>query len=902
MFQNFQKKSKINIYTEYKKRLSIFSLKKLDNLLDGKIQKLPYSIRVLIINLLRNIGNYNISENDLINTINWKAKSYIRKDIPYMPNRIIMQDFTGIPAVVDLAAMRDVLYKYGGNPKDINPIINTTLVIDHSIQVDYYNTSKALEKNINLEFKRNHERYSLLKWGQKNLNNFKVVPPGMGIIHQINLEYLTKIIEIKKINSEFFAYPDTLIGTDSHTTMINSLGVIGWGVGGIEAEAAMLGQPCYINLPDVIGVKILGKAKENITSADLALNITEILRKYNVVGKFIEFFGNDLSHISLSDRATISNMAPEYGATIAFFPVDIETINFLIESNRGKYIKIIKKVLQESLLFRLNDIYHPEYSDIIEIDISKINASISGPKRPQDRISIKKLKNSFKKSLIALKDENGFEINKNDLDKNVFVPEINDFIAHGTIVIAAITSCTNTSNPYSMIGAGLIAKNAVKRGLKIKSFIKTSLAPGSKVVTEYLESSGLLKYMNILGFNIVGYGCTTCIGNSGPLFKPIIDVSIKNNLVLCSVLSGNRNFEGRINLYVKANYLTSPLYVIAYAIAGTINIDLNLDPLGRDMQGKMVYLKDIFPKEIEIKKIIKKFINSNIFKNQYDKIFSGTENWKSLKYPKGDRYIWNKKSSYIRSPNFFSMSLNKTSQDIINARVLLLLGDSVTTDHISPAGAIPSQYPSGRYLKNLNIPENEFNSYGSRRGNHEVMVRGTFSNIRLQNLLIPKIEGGFTKHYPSEKIMYVFDAAMSYKKDNIPLIIISGKEYGVGSSRDWAAKGTSLLGIRAIIAESYERIHRNNLVGMGILPLQFMKGEGRKYLDLNGSEIFNIYGLSSIFPLKKIQIQYYYAHKKKKIYSFYAFIRLDTNIEIQYFYSGGILPYILKNNLKKNQN
>ena len=875
--------------------VKVYSLKKLDKLAGNKISRLPYSIRILVENLVRNVNGHEVKEQDVINALNWDAKAKQRPDIPYMPARVVMQDFTGVPAVVDMASMRDAFQKEGGDPTRINPLVDTALVIDHSVQVDHFGTKDALGKNVSLEFKRNRERYNLLKWGQQSLDDFKVVPPGMGIIHQVNLEYLARVVMTKN----GVAYPDTLVGTDSHTTMINGIGVMGWGVGGIEAEAVMLGQPYYMVLPDVVGMKLTGKLREGVTATDLVLRVTEELRKHGVVGKFVEYFGDGLANLTLPDRATLANMAPEYGATMGFFPVDEQTVRYLKQTNREDCVELVEKALDELMLYRHDATEEPEYSAVVELDLSTIDSTLAGPKRPQDRVPMRTLKADFQKSLTTSPDQRGFGLSQDALDKKVAIPEMDNVeIGHGAVTIAAITSCTNTSNPYVMLGAGLIARNAVEKGLTVKPYVKTSLAPGSQVVTEYLKKSGLLKHLEALKFDVVGYGCTTCIGNSGALPQPVINAVEKGDLVVSSVLSGNRNFEGRVNPHVKANYLASPLHVVAYAIAGTVDFDPDKDALGNDKDGKPVYLKDIWPSTEEIHNLVESVITADMFKERYAPVFDGTEDWQVLKAPEGQQYGWKKSSTYIQNPPFFEGFANyQGPSDIIDAQVLALLDDSVTTDHISPAGAIPKDYPAGQYLQERGVDVADFNSYGSRRGNHEVMMRGTFANVRMRNLLVPGIEGGFTKYHPNGETMYIFDASMLYQKANTPLVVIGGKEYGTGSSRDWAAKGTALLGVKAVIAESYERIHRSNLVGMGVLPLQFPEGQGRLELGLDGSEVFTIRGLKDVQASGAVQVEVRSANGELK--TFEALVRLDTDVEVGYYQNGGILQTVLKNMLKR---
>ncbi|MCF6764761.1 aconitate hydratase AcnA [Thiotrichales bacterium 19S3-7] len=887
--------AKTAIVLEDGDKVIAYSLKKLQELTGKSIKRLPYSIRVLVENQLRNIDNYKVKEEDLMKVLNWDAKAVNRPEIPHMPARVVMQDFTGVPAVVDLASMRKAFKDAGGNPDKINPLVDTAMVVDHSVQVDYFGNDQALDLNVKLEYQRNKERYSLLKWGQKAFDDFKVVPPGMGIIHQVNLEYLAQVVMQKDQDGESIVYPDTLVGTDSHTTMINGIGVMGWGVGGIEAEAVMLGQPYYMVLPDVVGVRLTGKLREGVTATDMVLTITELLRQHGVVGKFVEFFGEGIQHMSLPDRATIANMAPEYGATMGFFPVDDVTVHYLKQSNRSNVVERVEKVLHEQMLYRLDSDEEPEYSSMVELDLSTVDSTLAGPKRPQDRVALRKLQAEFKASLTHELGLHGFGLKEQELAKKVLVEGMDCDITHGSVAIAAITSCTNTSNPSVLIGAGLLAKNAVEKGLSVKPYVKTSLAPGSQVVTNYLQKSGLLQYLEDLKFNIVGYGCTTCIGNSGSLPEPVINAIDEGDLVVASVSSGNRNFEGRINPNVKANYLASPIHVVAFALAGTVDFNPETDALGQDKAGNDVYLKDIWPSNHDIAEIQSQVIHSQMFKDCYEIVFKGTEDWQRLDAPESKLYQWSNDSTYIQCPPFFEGFADSNGQlkDIENARTLLVLGDSITTDHISPAGAIPKEYPAGQYLLSHGVDKKDFNSYGSRRGNHEVMMRGTFANIRIRNLLTPGVEGGVTKYHDTGEQMYVYDAAMKYKETNTPLVVLAGKEYGTGSSRDWAAKGTFLLGIKAVIAESYERIHRSNLVGMGVLPLQFKQGENAKTLGLDGSESFSIKNLSSLKPRSDIEVE---AKKADgSIVKFNALARLDADIDLDYYKNGGILQTVLKN-------
>ncbi|MFZ8833063.1 MAG: aconitate hydratase AcnA [Candidatus Caldipriscus sp.] len=854
----------------------LFSVPYYLNSLSINPDKLPYSIRVLVENLLHSVDGFLVREEDVKNVANWKPKPE-EVEIPFMPVRVILQDFTGVPVIVDLAAMRDAMVELGGDPDRINPIVQSDLVIDHSVQVDYFGTSYAYEWNTKLELERNRERYQLLKWAQKAFNNFRVVPTGTGIIHQVNLEYLAKVAYVKDGVVVF----DTLVGTDSHTTMINGLGVLGWGVGGIEAEAVMLGQPYYMLLPEVVGVKLVGELREGATATDLVLTITEILRKKGVVGKFVEYFGPALENLSVPDKATIANMAPEYGSTCGYFPIDQRTLEYLRGTGRDEeLVKLVEIFAKEQGVFWTPNSPEPEYSEVIEINLSDIEPSVAGPRRPQDRIPLKELKKAFYVSLekdFGKKFENGSEIR------------------HGSLVIAAITSCTNTSNPSVMIGAGLLAKKAVERGLNVKPYVKTSLAPGSRVVTDYLKMSGLMPYLEALRFHVVGYGCTTCIGNSGPL-PPNVEKEIKGrDLVVSAVLSGNRNFEARVHPLVKSNFLASPILVVAFAIAGKVDIDFENEPLGYDTNGQPVYLRDIWPSQSEIREYIERFLKPELFREKYARVFEGDEFWRNLAVKEGKTFEWDPNSTYIRKPPYFDkFTLDVVlPEDIKGAYVLVLAGDSVTTDHISPAGSIHPESPAGKYLIERGVKPSDFNSYGSRRGNHEVMMRGTFANVRFRNYLFEEeVRGWWTIYIPRGEKMSIYDAAMRYKENGIPLIILAGKEYGSGSSRDWAAKGTALLGVKAVIAESFERIHRSNLVGMGVLPLQFKDGQNVKSLKLTGFERYDILGIRDIYPRKTLKV---IAHKDNgERVEFEVIARLDTPVEVEYFKHGGILPYVLR--------
>ncbi len=864
-----------------------------------QLDKLPFSIRVLLESVLRLVNGVEITEEDVVNLAGWTPRSEHRPTLPYRPARVVMQDFTGVPAVVDLAAMRSAMARLGGDPKRVNPLIPVDLVIDHSVQVDFFATPDALQRNAEMEFQRNRERYEFLHWGQKAFDNFRVVPPATGIIHQVNLEYLAKVVMTREEDGATVAFPDTLVGTDSHTTMINGLGVLGWGVGGIEAEAAILGQPIYMLTPDVVGFKLYGELQPGVTATDLVLTVVQMLREKGVVGKFVEFYGPGLAALSLPDRATIANMAPEYGATMGFFPVDEETLRYLRLTGRpAELIDLVERYTKEQGLFRTADTPDPEYTDTLTLDLGTVEPSVAGPKRPQDRIRLWDLKPAFRKALTNEKGLHGFGLQGEDLKRKAVVSRngTQAEITHGAVVIAAITSCTNTSNPSVLIGAGLLAKKAVEKGLTAKPYVKTSLAPGSRVVTEYLRQSGLLEPLAALGFHVVGYGCTTCIGNSGPLPPEVAKAITEGNLVVAAVSSGNRNFEGRVHPLVKAHYLMSPPLVVAYAIAGTVDIDLEHEPLGYDRDGKPVFLKDIWPTPEEIQQLIAEYVKPELFKEKYADVFTGNELWNKIPSPEGDLYRWNPESTYIQEPPFFvDLTLDVPPiTEIHGARALAVLGDSVTTDHISPAGAIPPDSPAGRYLIAKGVQPKDFNSFGSRRGNHEVMMRGTFGNIRLRNRLVPGVEGGYTIHLPDGEQMSIYDAAMKYKEEGVPLVVLAGKEYGTGSSRDWAAKGTALLGVRAVIAESFERIHRSNLVGMGVLPLQFKPGDSVDSLGLTGREVFHIEGLSNdIQPLSEVTVRA--VREDGSVLTFPVIVRLDTMMEIVYYRNGGILHTVLRN-------
>jgi len=850
---------------------------------------LPFSLRILLENLLRTEDGRSVTKEDIRALAAWNSKSKPDKEIAFTPSRVLMQDFTGVPAVVDLAAMRDAMKVLAGDPALINPLQPAELVIDHSVQVDEFGTPQAFQLNAELEFLRNKERYGFLRWGQTAFRNLAIVPPDTGIVHQVNLEFLARVVYVNESDGKRVAYPDTLVGTDSHTTMINGLGVLGWGVGGIEAEAAMLGQAVSMLIPQVVGVKLTGKLREGATATDLVLTVTEMLRKHGVVGKFVEYFGPGLQELPLADRATIANMSPEYGATCGIFPVDKETLVYLRLTGRSEeQIALVEAYCREQGLFHDEKTPEAQYSELLALDLGTVESSLAGPKRPQDRVPLPKARESFEQALPSL-----IRPGKGGAKP---AASGNGHLHHGSVVIAAITSCTNTSNPSVMVAAGLVAKKAVERGLQVPAWVKTSLAPGSKVVRDYLERAGLTPYLEKLKFHIVGYGCTTCIGNSGPLPEEISKAIDEQNLVVASVLSGNRNFEGRINPDVRANYLMSPPLVVAFALAGRIDIDLRKDAIANDKQGKPVFLADIWPSRSEVDEAVKKSISSDMFRRSYGEVYHGDERWRSLPVPKGETYAWDKDSTYIRrAPYFDGMTLKPSAvEDIRNARVLAVLGDSVTTDHISPAGSIKKDSPAGKYLIEHGVKPGDFNSYGSRRGNHEVMVRGTFANLRLRNKMVPNLEGGFTRHLPDGAEMSIFEASEKYVAEKVPLVILSGKEYGSGSSRDWAAKGPLLLGVRAVIAESYERIHRSNLVGMGILALQFLEGETAQSLGLTGEEVFEITGIreliGSFAPGRQVKVR----ASAKKITEFKALVRIDTPQEAQYYANGGILQFVLR--------
>lgn len=877
-----------------------YSLAELEKKGYGDISKLPFSIKVLLEAVLREVDDYVVSDEDVRKLASYDPKKPVDAEIPFKPARVVLQDFTGVPAVVDLAALRHAMAKMGGDPKKINPNVPVDLVIDHSVQVDTFGAEYAFMHNAKIEFERNRERYEFLRWGQKAFTNFGVVPPARGIVHQVNLEYLAKGVWSRPEDDLEVVYPDSLVGTDSHTTMINGLGILGWGVGGIEAEAVMLGQPIYMLIPEVVGFKVTGKLNEGVTATDLTLTVTQMLRKKGVVGKFVEFFGEGLSNMALADRATIANMAPEYGATCGFFPIDEESLHYLTRTGRDpKLVEKVKRYCELQGLFRTADTPDPEFSDILHLDLSTVEPSLAGPKRPQDRITLKQMKESFNKALVTLEPTQGFALSQEKLaNKGVYQNGTTIDMKHGDVVIAAITSCTNTSNPSVMLAAGIVAKKAVEKGLTVKPYVKTSLAPGSRVVTDYLAEADLTQYLDKLGFNLVGYGCTTCIGNSGPLPAPVDKAIAEGDLIVAGVLSGNRNFEGRIHQNVKANYLASPPLVVAYALAGTVDIDLVNDPIGKDSNGADVYLRDIWPSNDEIFEHLDNAVRPDLFHKNYDGIADSNEEWNAIPVTGGELFDWKDDSTYIQLPPFFEdMSAEPSDiESIHDARVLVKVGDSITTDHISPAGNIKRETPAGQYLVDNGVNEIDFNSYGSRRGNDRVMTRGTFANVRMRNQLAPGTEGGYTKYLPTGEISSIYDASMKYQAAGTPLVVLAGKEYGTGSSRDWAAKGTNLLGVKVVIAESFERIHRSNLVGMGVLPLQYQQGETADTLDLDGTEEFSIELSNDMKPKQQFEVV---AKKADGIVKkFTANSRIDTQVEIDYYRNGGILQTVLRGFLR----
>jgi aconitate hydratase A / 2-methylisocitrate dehydratase len=853
------------------------------------IGRLPFSLKVLLENLLRHEDGRTVTADDIRGVALWLQTRKSDREIAFRPARVLMQDFTGVPAVVDLAAMRDAMQKLGGDPQKINPLVPVDLVIDHSVMVDAFGNARAFDVNVEKEYERNGERYAFLRWGSGAFDNFRVVPPGTGICHQVNLEYLAQAVRTKKENGSALAFPDTLVGTDSHTTMVNGLSVLGWGVGGIEAEAAMLGQPISMVIPEVIGFRFTGKLREGVTATDLVLTVTERLRRAGVVGKFVEFFGEGLDNLPVEDRATIANMAPEYGATCGFFPIDDETLIYLDATDRkNSRIALVEAYAQAQGLFRDGATPDPVFTDTIALNLAEVEPSIAGPKRPQDRVPLARAASAFAEAL-------GKEYGRaHEAGRRVPVPGTNFDLGHGDVVIAAITSCTNTSNPYVMVAAGMVARNAVKRGLQVKPWVKTSLAPGSQVVTDYLERAELQHDLDTLGFNLVGYGCTTCIGNSGPLPEDISKTIHGHGLAVASVLSGNRNFEGRVNHDVRANYLASPPLVVAYALAGSVMVDLATDPLGTDADGEPVYLKDLWPSSKAVAKTVRKAVKKSMFRKRYGNVFEGDEEWQDIKVTGGLTYGWDKQSTYVQEPPYFTDLTHtpKPVTDIVNARILGLFLDSITTDHISPAGSIRKDSPAGQYLTAHGVAPHDFNSYGSRRGNHEVMMRGTFANHRIKNMMVKGVEGGITLHYPSGEHLPIYDAAMRYAGEGVPLVVFAGKEYGTGSSRDWAAKGPRLLGVRAVIAESFERIHRSNLIGMGILPLVFAEGMSWQTLGLTGVETVSLQGLGEIKPGQWIEVEITYGDGTKRAVPLLA--RIDTFDELDYFRNGGILHFVLR--------
>jgi aconitate hydratase A / 2-methylisocitrate dehydratase len=886
-------------------KVSFYRLDALEKAGMGQMARLPYSIRILLEAVLRHAGNGLVSEQDVRSLASWSGKAVPKGEVPFMVGRVLMQDFTGVPAIVDLAAMRGAMKRLGGDPERINPLIPTELVIDHSVQIDFFGSKDALERNERREFERNRERYEFLKWGQRAFDNLLVVPPSTGIVHQVNLEYLARVVaSAADGNGGKVVFPDSVIGTDSHTTMVNGMGVLGWGVGGIEAEAAMLGQPYYMLAPEVVGVRLKGQLGDGVLATDLVLQVTQMLRELGVVGKFVEYFGPGLRSLTLADRTTLANMAPEYGATMGFFPVDERTLAYLRMTGRDPaQLELVERYLKEQGLFAGEGAPEPEYSTTVEMDMSGVEANLAGPKRPQDRVALRDMKTQFRKSFSAPIGQRGFNLPAEQISKtvNVTVNGAKAPLGHGAVVIAAITSCTNTSNPAVLIGAGLLARKAVEKGLQVKPTVKTSLAPGSRVVTDYLEHAGLLPYLEQLGFGVVAYGCTTCIGNSGPVPEPVANGVQEGDLVAAAVLSGNRNFEGRINPIVKANYLASPPLVVAFALAGTVDVDLTREPLGKGKDGKPVFLKDIWPTSKEIGDLIASSVLPEMFTRRYSNVLEGSEAWQEIKVGGGELYAWDDDSTYIQEPPYFEglkPELTPVS-DIHGARLLALLGDSVTTDHISPAGTIQPDSPAGEHLLGRDVSQNQFNSFGSRRGNDRVMTRGTFGNVRIKNLLVSGTEGAWTRHLPSGERMTIYDAAMRYRKEGVPLLVIGGKEYGTGSSRDWAAKGTLLLGVRAVLAESFERIHRSNLVGMGVLPLVFRAGENLAKYGLSGEESYDVEGIrDDMKPGAELTVRATKADGSTV--TFPVTSRIDTRVEVGYYRNGGILQTVLRQLISRN--
>jgi aconitate hydratase len=884
------------------KRYHYYRLSALEEAGIGKVSKLPYSVKVLLESVLRQYDGRVIAKEHVENLAKWGTDELKEVDVPFKPSRVILQDFTGVPAVVDLASLRKAMADLGGDPDKINPEKTVDLVIDHSVQVDAYGSNDSLRVNMDLEFERNAERYQFLSWAQKSFNNYRAVPPATGIVHQVNLEYLADVVHVSEnADGELEAYPDTLVGTDSHTTMINGLGVLGWGVGGIEAEAGMLGQPSYFPVPEVVGVKLVGEMPNGATATDLALKVTQVLRSHGVVGKFVEFFGPGVSVLPLADRATIANMAPEYGATCGFFPIDDESLAYMRLTGREEDdINVVEQYCKANGLF-FDPALEPVYTDVVEIDLSVIEANLSGPKRPQDLLPLSKMKEEFVKAVSAPQGNQGFGLQADEIDKSAVVKFNNGeeaTIKTGAVAIASITSCTNTSNPYVLVGAGLVAKKAVELGMEVPKFVKTSLAPGSKVVTGYLRDSGLLPYLEDIGFNLVGYGCTTCIGNSGPLKEEIEKTIAENDLLVTSVLSGNRNFEGRIHPLVKANYLASPPLVVAYALAGTVNIDFASEPLGKDKNGNDVFFKDIYPTTAEVNDVVKRTVTPELFRSEYANVFGDNERWNEIKTSNEPLYTFDEDSTYIANPPFFENMSPEPGEvePLTGLRVVAKFGDSVTTDHISPAGAIGKNTPAGKYLLEKGVQPRDFNSYGSRRGNHEVMMRGTFANIRIRNQIAPGTEGGVTTYWPTGEVTPIYDACMKYKENGTGLIVLAGKDYGMGSSRDWAAKGTNLLGIKTVLAESFERIHRSNLVLMGVLPLQFKDGESAETLGLTGKETIDVLVDENVKARDFLKVTATDEAGNKK--EFEVLVRFDSEVEIDYYRHGGILPMVLREKLK----
>ncbi|WP_042456722.1 aconitate hydratase AcnA [Neobacillus dielmonensis] len=883
------------------KRYNYYRLNALEEAGIGQVSKLPYSVKVLLESVLRQYDGRVITKEHVENLAKWGTDELKEVDVPFKPSRVILQDFTGVPAVVDLASLRKAMADLGGDPDKINPEKTVDLVIDHSVQVDAYGTPDSLAVNMDLEFERNAERYQFLSWAQKAFNNYRAVPPATGIVHQVNLEYLADVVHVSEVDGELETYPDTLVGTDSHTTMINGLGVLGWGVGGIEAEAGMLGQPSYFPVPEVVGVKLTGELPNGATATDLALKVTQVLRKHGVVGKFVEYFGPGVSSLPLADRATIANMAPEYGATCGFFAIDNESLNYMRLTGRDEnQVKVVEEYCKANGLF-FDPSFEPVYTDVIEIDLAEIEANLSGPKRPQDLIPLSKMKEEFVKAVSAPQGNQGFGLQADELEKSAVVKFNNGdetTIKTGAVAIASITSCTNTSNPYVLVGAGLVAKKAVELGMEVPKFVKTSLAPGSKVVTGYLRDSGLLPYLEQIGFNLVGYGCTTCIGNSGPLKEEIEKTIAENDLLVTSVLSGNRNFEGRIHPLVKANYLASPPLVVAYALAGTVNIDFANEAIGKDKDGNDVFFKDIWPSTSEIYDVVKRTVTPELFRREYENVFGDNERWNQIKTSNEPLYTWDEDSTYIANPPFFEGLSPEpgTVEPLSGLRVVGKFGDSVTTDHISPAGAIGKNTPAGKYLLEKGVQPRDFNSYGSRRGNHEVMMRGTFANIRIRNQIAPGTEGGFTTYWPTGEVTSIYDACMKYKEDGTGLMVVAGKDYGMGSSRDWAAKGTNLLGIKTVLAESFERIHRSNLVLMGVLPLQFKEGDNAETLGLSGKETFEVQVDENVKPRDLVKVTATDENGNKK--EFEVVVRFDSEVEVDYYRHGGILQMVLREKLQ----